>query len=135
MLGLGLNDPDFKVAEVELDSESPEGIFETTPVDLESFLYKPEYLNLSMRLSSYQLEFVDALSNIFNEKQYTEGVLMAGQGSGKDTCSILIGLRIIYLLQCLRSPQQYFGMDKNSFIDSINVAQNADIARNIYFST
>jgi len=135
MLGLGLNDPDVKVAELESDLESPEGIFETTPVDLESFLYRPEYLNLSMRLSSYQLEFVDALSDIFNEKQYTEGVLMAGQGSGKDTCSILIGLRIIYLLECLHSPQRYFGMDVNSFIDSINVAQNADIARNIYFST
>ena len=62
MLGLGLNDPDFKVAESELesDSELSENKFETTPVDLESFLYKPEYLNLSMRLSSYQLEFVDA---------------------------------------------------------------------------
>ena len=33
MLGLGLNDPDVKVAELESDLESPEGIFETTPVD------------------------------------------------------------------------------------------------------
>ena len=113
----------------------PSDIFETVPVDLETFLYSPEYLSLTMRLSKAQLEFVSSLSDIFNETQYTEGVLMAGQGSGKDTCSILIGLRIIYLLQCLRSPQEYFGMDVNSFIDSINVAQNADIAKNIYFST
>ena len=85
------------------------------------FLYSPEYLSLTMRLSKAQLEFVSSLSDIFNETQYTEVVLMAGHGSGKDTCSILIGLRIIYLLQCLRSPQEYFGMDVNSFIDSINV--------------
>ena len=60
---------------------------------------------------------------------------MAGQGSGKDTCSIFINLRIIYLLHCLRSPQRFFNMDTNSFIDSINVAPNADLAKNIYFST
>ena len=116
-------------------SYDEDDIFETTPVDLETFLYSPAYLSLSLRLSKPQLEFVDSLSNIFSDTHYTEGVLMAGQGSGKDTCSILIGLRIMYLLQCLRSPQEYFGMDINSFIDSINVAQNADIARNIYFST
>ena len=116
-------------------SYDEDDIFETTPVDLETFLYSSAYLSLSLRLSKPQLEFVDSLSNIFSDTQYTEGVLMAGQGSGKDTCSILIGLRIMYLLQCLRSPQEYFGMDINSFIDSINVAQNADIARNIYFMT
>ena len=135
MLGSLLkSQPDYVEAESD-ESYSPDDPFERTPVDLETFLYSPEYLNLSMRLSAPQLNFVESLSNIFAPSQYTEGVLMAGQGSGKDTCSILIGLRIMYLLQCLRSPQRYFGMDKNSFIDSINVAQNADIARNIYFST
>jgi len=123
------------VSPLDGDSGSSDDIFETTPVDLELFLYGTEYLGLSLRLSTPQLEFVNVLSDIFNTTQYTEGVLMAGQGSGKDTCSILIGLRIVYLLQCLRSPQEYFKMDKNSFIDSINVAQNADIAKNIYFST
>ena len=134
-LGSLLKSKPDDVTAVTDDSYSPDDPFERTPVDLETFLYSPEYLNLSMRLSAPQLKFVESLSNIFASTHYTEGVLMAGQGSGKDTCSILIGLRIVYLLQCLRSPQQYFGMDKNSFIDSINVAQNADIARNIYFST
>jgi len=78
---------------------------------------------------------VDTLSNIFSKDPVTEGVLMAGQGSGKDTCSIFVGLRIVYLLNCLRSPQKYFNMERNSFIDAINVAPNADLARNIYFQT
>ena len=134
-LGSLLKSKPDDVTAVTDDSYSPDDPFERTPVDLETFLYSPGYLNLSLRLSVPQLKFVESLSNIFASTHYTEGVLMAGQGSGKDTCSILIGLRIVYLLQCLRSPQQYFGMDKNSFIDSINVAQNADIARNIYFST
>ena len=41
-------------------------------------------------VSGPQLDLVDNLSNIFEKPLYTEGVLMAGQGSGKDTCSIFI---------------------------------------------
>lgn len=117
------------------ESIDDSAVFNTTPVDIDSFLYGKEYLNLSITLSPPQLEFIETLSDIFTPNQYTEGVLMAGQGSGKDTCSIFIGLRIVYLLTCLASPQKYFGMDENGFIDFINIAQNADIARNIYFST
>ena len=120
------------------DEDVAEDIFnawESTPVSIEEFLYGENYLNLSITLSPPQLKFVDTLSNIFSEEKITEGVLMAGQGSGKDTCSIFVGLRIVYLLNCLRSPQKYFNMEQNSFIDAINVAPNADLARNIYFQT
>ena len=120
------------------NEDVPEDIFsvwEQNPVPIEEFLYGENHLNLSIRLSPPQLKFVDILSNIFSETPVTEGVLMAGQGSGKDTCSIFVGLRIVYLLNCLRSPQKYFNMERNSFIDAINVAPNADLARNIYFQT
>ena len=126
---LGISSDDSK------DTKSDNTVWDTTPVDIETFLYGEEYLNLSIRLSEPQLAFVDSLSNIFSDSPITEGVLMAGQGSGKDTCSIFVGLRIVYLLHCLRSPQKYFKMDKNSFIDAINVAPNADLAKNIYFQT
>ena len=120
----------------DIDSNSKStSVWDTIPVDIETFLYDKQYLNLSIRLSEPQLQFVDVLSNIFSEIPITEGVLMAGQGSGKDTCSIFVGLRIVYLLHCLRSPQEYFKMDRNSFIDAINVAPNADLAKNIYFQT
>ena len=132
ILGSLLKNPSTEVTEDLPESDS---IWENEPVDLETFLYGEYYLNLTMRLSEPQLDFVKNTSNIFDPPFFTESVLMAGQGSGKDTCSILIGLRIVYLLHCLKSPQIYFGMDSNGFIDSINIAQNADIARNIYFST
>ena len=135
ILGSLLNDPSLAVTEETADELESNDIWNFTPVDLETFLYGEDYLNLSMRLSKPQLDFVYNTSNIFDPPFYTESVLMAGQGSGKDTCSILIGLRIVYLRHCLKSPQIYFGMDSNSFNDSINVAQNDDIARNIYFST
>ena len=72
-------------------------VWERQPVDIETFLYDEKHLNLSITLSPPQLEFVETLSNIFTENPITEGVLMAGQGSGKDTCSIFVGLRIIYI--------------------------------------
>ena len=125
-------------AKEQSDSDGSTGVFdvwERQPVDIETFLYDEKHLNLSITLSPPQLEFVETLSNIFTENPITEGVLMAGQGSGKDTCSIFVGLRIIYLLNCLKSPQKYFNMEVNSFIDAINVAPNADLARNIYFQT
>ena len=120
------------------DDKSIASIFDQNPVDLETFLYGSDYLNLSIRMSEPQLDFISSLSDILESSEYplyTEGVLQAGQGSGKDTCSIFINLRIIYLLQCLKNPQRYFNMDENSFIDSINVAPNADLAKNIYFMT
>ena len=133
LLDFGI-DPAEQIESGEFE-EDKYNLFEQNPVDIETFLYGENYLNLNIRLSVPQLELVDQLSNIFDPPLYTEGVLMAGQGSGKDTCSIFINLRIIYLLHCLKSPQRFFNMDTNSFIDSINVAPNADLAKNIYFST
>jgi len=105
--------------------EVSDNIWDFTPVDIETFLYGDQYLNLSIRLSKPQLDFVDKLSNIFSESSITEGVLMAGQGSGKDTCSIFVGLRIVYLLHCLRSPQEYFKMeDSLKILESLSTKSN-----------
>ena len=115
--------------------ENKDSIFQEEPVDIETFLYSPEYLGLNITLSPAQLDFVDSMSRIFETPMFTEGVLQSGQGSGKDTCSVFINLRIVYLLWCLNSPQEFFKMASNSFIDLINVAPTSDIARNIYFAT
>ena len=115
--------------------DNSDSIYEEEPVDIETFLYSPDYLGLNITLSEPQLAFVDNSSRIYESPIYTEGVLQSGQGSGKDTCSIFINLRIVYLLWCLKSPQTFFKMATNSFIDLINVAPTADIAKNIYFQT
>ena len=120
---------------VDGQSTEEDGIWDEKPVSIDEFLYGEKYLNLGITLSDPQVDLIDNLSDIFAERPMTEGVLMAGQGSGKDTCSIFIGLRIVYLLHCLKSPQTYLGMDTSGFIDTINVAPNADLARNIFFQT
>ena len=112
-----------------------DSIFAEEPVDIETFLYSPDYLNLSIRLSKPQIDFVDNCSRIYGSPVYTEGVLQCGQGSGKDTCSVFLCLRLVYLLQCLKSPQRYFGMGDKSYIDIINIAPNALSAKNIFFDS
>ena len=114
--------------------KDPKG-FAEEPVDIETFLYDEDYLNLSITLSQPQLDFVDNCSRLFGYPIYTEGVLQCGQGSGKDTCSVFLCLRLVYLLLCLESPQTYFNKGSESFIDIINVAPNASLAKNIFFST
>ena len=107
--------------------------FAEEPVDIETFLYGKDYLNLSIRLSAPQLDFVDNCSRIFGDNIYTQGVLQCGQGSGKDTCSMFVCLRLIYLLSCLENPQKYFNVGDQSTIDVINVATTAPQAKNIFF--
>ena len=127
-----------ELAQLLLDSvEEEEGnsVFAEEPVSIEEFLYGSRYLNLSITLSQPQLEFIDNGSRIFGRPIYTEGVLQCGQGSGKDTCSVFLCLRLVYLLECLRSPQNYFKMGDGSYIDIVNVAPNAEAAKGIFFDT
>lgn len=131
-IGNSLINPDKRDGIITKNDES---IFEEEPVDLKTFLYNEKYLNLSITLSLPQEDFIENCSRIFDGTIYTEGVLQCGQGSGKDTCSIFLCLRLVYLLQCLKSPQKYFNMGDLSFIDIINVAPTADLARKIYFDT
>jgi len=123
-----LNEEDDSVDIVDLKG------FDETPVDLETFLYGKDYLNLAVTLSEPQFDFVDNCSRIFGVPIYTEGVLEVGQGAGKDFCSILLCLRLIYLLLCLTSPQTYFNKGTHSPIDIINIAPNARSAKNIFFN-
>jgi hypothetical protein len=125
-----VRDTSFRIPSVNKFSD-----FDEEPVALDKFLYGSSYLNLSITLSSPQFNFIDNCSRIFGEPIYTEGVLQCGQGSGKDTCSVFLCLYLVYLLQCLSSPQKYFGIGQQSFIDIINVAPTEAIAKNIFFDT
>lgn len=53
--------------------------------------------------------------------------------SGKDFVSRCVLSRIVYLLQCLESPQGYFGMPGTEFIHLTNIATSAPQARVVFF--
>ena len=132
---------------LEALDESP---FEELPVDVRTFVRSKDYLNMP-ELSEYQYTLVECMSQIYKEsdvlrwlgqdegkehyKKYTkqEVILMCGKGSGKDHTSTIGCAYIVYKLLCLKDPSRYFGKPSGDAIDLINVAVNAQQAKNVFF--
>ena len=124
--------------------------FEEQPVDLDTFLHSPDYLN-QPELSEIQRDLVEAMSQIYKQedlirlmgeeqgkrhyKKYTkaEVILQLGKGSGKDHTSTIGCAYLVYKLLCLKDPAKYFGKPPGDSIDFINIAINAEQAKNVFF--
>ena len=124
--------------------------FEEIPVDLETFLHDPTFLD-QPRLSDVQRDMVEAMSQIYKEsdlivlmgeeagrahyKKYTKSeiILQLGKGSGKDHTSTIGCAYLVYKLLCLKDPAHYFGKPPGDAIDIINIAINAQQAKNVFF--
>ena len=132
---------------IEALDESP---FIENPVDVKTFVTGKDYLN-QPELSDYQYTLVECMSQIYKKedlirllgkndgeehyKKYTkqEVILMCGKGSGKDHTSTIGCAYLVYKLLCLKDPSRYFGKPSNDAIDIINVAVNAQQAKNVFF--
>jgi hypothetical protein len=68
-------------------------------------------------------------------EKYTKNeiILQLGKGSGKDFTSTVACAYIVYKLLCLKDPARYFGKPSGDAIDLINVAINAQQAKNVFF--
>lgn len=134
----------------EFFSALDEDIWDEKPVDLQKFLYHPDYMRLP-QLSSIQEEIVELGSNVFREETWSllygdkkareiaaknkkELLFLLGKGAGKDLLSEIICIRIVYLLLCLKDPATYYGKPQGDNIDIVNVAKNAKQASNVFFS-
>jgi hypothetical protein len=124
--------------------------FEEMPVDAKTFVEGEAYLN-QPPLSDVQYDIVEAMSQIYREedlvdilgaeeghryyKKYTKNeiILQLGKGSGKDFTSTVACAYIVYKLLCLKDPARYFGKPAGDAIDIINVAINAQQAKNVFF--
>tara|TARA_B110000503_G_scaffold84020_1_gene128086 strand:+ start:25027 stop:26805 length:1779 start_codon:yes stop_codon:yes gene_type:complete len=124
--------------------------FEEIPVDAKTFVEGLDYLG-QPPLSQTQYDIVEAMSQIYREedliallgaeegaryyKKYTknEVILQLGKGSGKDFTSTVACSYIVYKLLCLKDPARYFGKPGGDAIDIINVAINAQQAKNVFF--
>jgi hypothetical protein len=127
-----------------------ENHFIETPVDVKTFVQSPEYLGQPL-LSDIQYEIVEAMSQIyrkedlieimgqaeglnhFNKYTKNELILQLGKGSGKDFISTVACAYVVYKLLCLKDPATYFGKPAGDAIDIINVAVNAQQAKNVFF--
>ena len=127
-----------------------ENHFIETPVDVKTFVQSPEYLGQPL-LSDIQYEIVEAMSQIyrkedlielmgqaeglnhFNKYTKNELILQLGKGSGKDFISTVACAYVVYKLLCLKDPATYYGKPPGDAIDIINVAVNAQQAKNVFF--
>lgn len=133
-------------------------IFEEEPVDLNTFIQDNKFLGLrSIQLSAVQFEAVRTIERIFYPELYpmmAEGfdtpsvkeywarempvknliTLQWGKGSGKDAIARFSSLRVAYLLLCMKSPQDYYGMPSFDSIHLLNIAVNAKQAMNAFFN-
>jgi len=124
--------------------------FEETPVDAKTFVEGEDFLG-QPPLSDVQYDIVEAMSQIYKledlidlmgaeegtryYKKYTknEVILQLGKGSGKDFTSTVACSYIVYKLLYLKDPARYFGKPAGDAIDIINVAINAQQAKNVFF--
>ena len=124
--------------------------FEEEPVDVKTFVEGEDYLN-QPPLSDIQYEIVRAMSQVYKKedlelllgaeegaryyKKYTknEVIMQLGKGSGKDFVSTVSVAFIVYKLLCLKDPARYYGKPSGDAIDIINVAINAQQAKNVFF--
>jgi hypothetical protein len=127
-----------------------ENHFVETPVDAKTFVESPDYLG-QPPLSDIQYQIVEAMSQIyrkedlvevmgsvageayFNKFTKNEIILQLGKGSGKDFMSTVACAYVVYKLLCLKDPAVYFGKPAGDAIDIINVAINAQQAKNVFF--
>lgn len=124
-------------------------LFEEEPVDLRTFVQDRKFLG-NPPLSDPQYEAVRHIEQIYLPELYPLMVeefgdywkpvrfinfatLEWGKGSGKDHICRVASLRAAYLLLCLRSPQEYFGIPEQDSIHLLNVASSAGQAFQAYF--
>lgn len=126
-----------------------ENHFVEKPVDAKTFVESPEYLG-QPPLSDIQYQIVEAMSQIYRKedlidimgdageayfKKFTKNeiILQLGKGSGKDFVSTVACAYVVYKLLCLKDPAVYYGKPAGDAIDIINVAINAQQAKNVFF--
>ena len=123
--------------------------FEQKPVALDEFLYSADFLNFP-KLSDVQFKALEAMTQIYKyetlvtlwgqeeadrlqKSTQQEIILVLGKGSGKDLITSIAFARIAYLLLCLTDPARYYGKPPGDSIDMLNVAINAQQAKNVFF--
>lgn len=123
--------------------------FDEKPVKIEEFVRSKEFLGLP-ELSPDQWSLVKAATQIYKHETivdlwgleyarirwretFFEVIMQLGKGSGKDFCSSIAVAYMVYLLLCLKDPADYYGRPPGEAIDILNIAINAQQAKNVFF--
>lgn len=100
------------------------------------FCESPDHMGFPP-LSERQLAVADYMfgndpKRIFHNNRNL-AVLVWGKGSGKDTISVLMICYVVYVLLCLKNPQNFLGLPDHDAIDLYNVAASKEQAQTVFF--
>lgn len=87
-------------------------LYVVLPVDIQTFVESPEFLDRSGVLYPAVMEALREL----NSGQYVEAVLTGAIGTGKSTVALFTTAYQLYTLSCLKDPHRLFGLDPSSEI-------------------
>jgi len=108
-------------------SEHPE--CEHRVVGIREFIDSSDYLNAK---NECWPSIKDDLEELFNG-HYTEAVFCEAVGAGKSYKSSIIIVYMVYRVLCLRDPQEFFGIAKDSLICFINMSIRAEQSKKVVF--
>ena len=125
-------------------------VFSEEPVPLKVFIEDKKFLG-NPPLSPVQFAAVQHAERVYYPEHYLEMgkewdywadpvrmvnyvTCLWAKGSGKDHCARIMGMRIAYLLICLKNPQAYFGIPQQDTIHMLNVASSSQQASQAYFT-
>ena len=106
------------------------------PVSIREFVVSSEFLN-DTSVYPANMEALEELNNprgLRIGSSYTEAVIAGAIGVGKSTISVLSLLYQIYVLSCLRSPQQLFDLSPKSEIVFVVQAPTERLAKAVGYS-
>lgn len=104
--------------------------YNSPPVDVETFLRDPFYLNLDAEI--YPTIIPDLIR--INSGNYVEIVLTGGIGSAKTTIALWSNAYQLYLLSLMENPHEQFGLDRSSEIEIIFQSITATLAHSVDYS-
>lgn len=132
-----------------LDTDAS-GIWAERPVPLEEFIYSKDFLG-HPPLSEVQYQISESMTQILNKETLVDlygeeeaerlwkvtkkdQFLLLSKGSGKNTIAQICLLYVVYLMLCMKSPQEYYGLPTVDNIDLVNMATSSRQAVNSFFN-
>ena len=109
------------------------------PIDLLTFLHHPYYLGLETinsegkRVSQIFPKVMDELQEL-NSGKYVEAVLTGAIGTGKTAIAVWTNAYQLYLLSCLKDPQQTYNLDRASEIVFIFQSITRELAKTLDYA-
>lgn len=124
--------------------------WEYEPVNFKEFCESKEHMNLLPKgwkegeegaLSDKQ--YIDCMAILGDDpktmfdpavRKYVFGVLLWAKGSGKDFICSVLQAYCVYIMLCLKTPQEFFGFAKGEACDILNVGKKGQQAERVYFN-